>query len=74
MTLLHRLASIVRWLVSRDRAEQDLSDELQTFVGRAAADKMRDGASPAEAYRSALLQLGGVEPARERVRTGRQRR
>lgn len=44
MTLLHRLASILRWLVSRDRAEQDLSDELQTFVDMAAADKMRDGA------------------------------
>lgn len=32
MTLLHRLGSIVRWLVHRNRAEQDLHDEVQAFV------------------------------------------
>jgi hypothetical protein len=26
MTLLHRLASILRWIVGRDKAEQDLDD------------------------------------------------
>src|SRR5262245_1163502 len=34
----------------------------------AAADKMRDGASPTEARRQAVLHLGGLEQARERVR------
>ena len=32
---------------------------------------MRDGATPAEARRRAALQLGGVEQAKERVRSGR---
>ena len=37
----------------------------------AAADEVRDGATPAEARRLAVLQLGGVEQAKEHVRTGR---
>jgi predicted permease len=71
MTFLHRLASIVRWMLHRDRAERDLHDELESFVVLAAADVMRDGATPVEARRSAVLQLGGVEQAKERVRSAR---
>ena len=68
---LHRLASMVRWIVNRKRVEADLDDELQTFVDMAAADQVRDGATPAEARRLAVLQVGGVEQAKERVRTAR---
>ena len=71
MTVLHRLASIVRWMVHRDRAEHDLNDELEAFVDMAAADRMRDGTAPAEAQRLAVLHLGGVEQAKERVRSDR---
>ena len=71
MTLLHRLAAIVRWLVGRRRAERDLDDELAAFVDMAAADHRRDGAAPDEARRAAVLQLGGIEQAKERVRAGR---
>ena len=71
MTLLHRLASVLRWVFSRDRAERGLDDELQAFVDMAAADRMRDGLPAAEARRLAILELGGVEQAKERVRTDR---
>ena len=71
MTLLHRLASVVRWVLRRDRAERELDEELRAFVEMSAADKVRDGVSPAEARRLAVLELGGVEQAKERVRTGR---
>ena len=71
MTLLHRLVSVVRWILHRDRAERDLHEELQAFVDMAAADRMRDGAEPADARRSAALHLGGMEQAKERVRAGR---
>jgi putative ABC transport system permease protein len=71
MMLLQRLASIVRWMANRNRAEADLDDELQTFVDMAASDQIRDGATPAEARRLAVLNLGGVEQAKERVRTAR---
>jgi putative ABC transport system permease protein len=71
MTLLHRLVSIVRWIAHRDGAEQDLNDELQVFMDMAAADEVRDGATVAEARRRAALQMGGLEQAKERVRSGR---
>ena len=71
MTLLRRLAAIVRWIAHRNRAEQDLDDEMRVFVEMAAADHVRDGATPVEARRMALLQLGGVEQVKERVRTAR---
>ena len=71
MTFLHRLKSMARWIVRRDSAEQDLSDELQAFVEMAAADKVRAGATPAEAHRLAVLELGGLEQVKEQVRGGR---
>jgi predicted permease len=71
MRLLHRLASVVRGMVARDRAERDLHEELEAFVDMAAADRMRDGAPSAEARRSAVLHLGGLEQAKERVRSAR---
>ncbi len=69
---LHRLRSAARWLVRRSRTEQELDQELPTFIEMAAADQVRDGATPAEARRRARLQLGGVEQVKERVRSGRQ--
>ena len=71
MRLLHRLASVLRWVFNRNKAEQGLDDELQSFIDMSAAAKMRDGLPPAEARRLAILELGGVEQAKERVRTYR---
>ena len=71
MTLLHRLASILRWMFRRNQAERDLHDELEAFADMAAADQVRDGATAAEARRRAALQLGGLEQAKERVRGAR---
>jgi predicted permease len=71
MTFLHRVVSIVRWVFLRNRSEQDLNDELQAFVDMAALDTQLDGTPPAEAHRLAVLQLGGVEQVKERVRTAR---
>jgi predicted permease len=69
--ILHRLTSIVRWIARRDRAEQELNEELQTFLDMAAADEVRDGATASEARRRAVHQLGGLEQTKERVRSGR---
>jgi putative ABC transport system permease protein len=71
MIWLHRLASISDWLFCRTRTERELDAELQAFVEMSAAEKVRDGVSPAEARRQAMLELGGVEQVKERVRTGR---
>src|SRR5687767_10172715 len=71
MTFLHRLVSVLRWLFNRHGAEQGLDDEVRAFIDMSAAEKMRDGLAPAEARRLATLELGGVEQAKERVRTSR---
>jgi putative ABC transport system permease protein len=71
MTLLHRLASMARWLAHRDTLEHDLDDEVRTFVEMSTAEKIRDGVPAAEARRLAVLELGGIEQAKERVRTTR---
>ena len=71
MILFHRLRSMLSWLFHRERAERLLDDELRTFVEMAAADKQREDLSPEEARRLAVIELGGVEQVKERVRTGR---
>jgi predicted permease len=71
VTLLTRIASVVQGLTRRTRREQELDDELQAFVDLAASDKLRDGVSPAEARRQALIELGGVDQVKEQVRTRR---
>jgi predicted permease len=71
MTLLRRLASIIRGLVRRRQTEADMDDELRAFVEMAAADARQDGATEADARRLAALQLGGVEQVKEQVRSGR---
>lgn len=71
MKFLHRLASALRWTVAREKVEAEMDDELRTFIEMAAADHVRSGAGPAEARRLAALQLGGVEQAKEHVRSVR---
>ncbi len=71
MTWLHRVRSILPWVFRRSTVERRLDDELQMFVEMSAAAKVRDGAAPAEAHRQALIELGGLEQAKEHVRTGR---
>ena len=71
MNLFQRAASMLSWILHRDRAEERLDDEMRSFVEMATADKIRDNVSPAEARRLALIELGGVEQVKERVRTGR---
>ena len=71
MILVHRLASMLSWILRRNRAEQRLDDEVRAFVEMAIADKMREGLPAAEARRLALVELGGIEPVKESVRAGR---
>ena len=71
MKLLHRLRSIVHWILHRSEAEQHLDAELQSFLDMAVAEKIADGVPPAEARRLARLELGGVEQVKEHVRTKR---
>ena len=69
MTLLRRIVSVLRRLLRPARAEQELDDDLRNYLEESSARKIREGIPPAEAHRMAVLELGGLEQAKERVRT-----
>jgi predicted permease len=71
VTVLRRLASIASWILRRDRTEQQLDDEIRSFVEMSTADRIRNGVPPTEARRLALAEIGGVERMKEIVRAGR---
>jgi hypothetical protein len=62
------LRSWFRNLFRRRAVEDSLDEELRACVEILTADKQRDGLAPAEARRQALLEIGGVDVLKERVR------
>jgi predicted permease len=68
MTILYRLRALVRWLFRRDEIERALDTDLEDYIERSAAEKVRAGMSEAEARRAARIELGGVEQTKESVR------
>jgi predicted permease len=48
--------------------DRDLAEELQAYVEMLTQAKIAEGLKPEEARRAALLELGGVEQVKERVR------
>ncbi len=68
MTLYYRIRSLVRWLFRRDEIERALDADLEDYIERSAAEKIRAGMSEKEARRAARIELGGVEQTKDRVR------
>ena len=68
MPLLRRLSSLWRNIFDKERVERDLSDELRAYLEFLIEEKIREGFGPEEARRAALIELGGVEQVKERVR------
>ena len=66
-----RVRSFVRNVLSRDRVERDLDDELQAALDLLIDEELAKGKSPADARRSALLTLGGIETVKVQVRDAR---
>ena len=71
MPILSRVASLWRNLVRRARVERDLDDEMRAVLELLIVEKMRSGMRGAQARRSALLELRGVDSVKERVREAR---
>src|SRR5262249_27695762 len=63
-----RLSSIWSSLLHRDRAERELSEELRAYLELLIEKKVRDGCDRQEARRAALIEMGGIEQIKERVR------
>src|SRR5712691_1150474 len=66
--LLMRVTTSLRALFQRSRAEQELDDELRSFLDFAVEQKMRAGIHREQAVRAARVELGSVEAVKDRVR------
>ena len=66
-----RLRSALRNLLHKDEIENDLDAEVRAFVNMIADEKIEAGAPQAEAQRRALVECGGIERTKQRVRDGR---
>ncbi len=68
MPLLPRTTSLLRTLFSRSRLDRDLDAELAAAVEALADRFVRQGLPPDQARRAAVIELGGLEQTKERVR------
>ncbi len=68
MGVLSRLRSLWSNLFHRREVEAALNDELRAYVDLLAADYERNGMSPPEARRAALVASGGIEQVKESTR------
>jgi predicted permease len=71
MLLTSRIAALWRNLTRRDRVERDLDEELRATFELLVHEKVTAGMRPADARRAAAIELGGLEPLKERVRQAR---
>jgi hypothetical protein len=68
MSLRTRLLSLWRNLLHKDRAEQELTEEMDAYLEMLIESKLREGLHPAAARRAAGIEMGGVEQVKEQVR------
>jgi predicted permease len=68
VTLLARLRGLWRTLAGGRRVDAELDAELDDYVERQVERRVAAGASQSAARRAVLVELGGVEPIKERVR------
>jgi hypothetical protein len=69
VSLLRSIASGLRSLFRKDRADGELDEELRGFLNMAADEKMKQGMSDEDALRAARLERGSVEVTKEVVRS-----
>jgi hypothetical protein len=71
MGLGSRIRSGLRNLINKHRVEAQLDDELRAYVELVTDEKVAAGVSSAEARRSTLAELGGVEQVKQAIREER---
>src|SRR5262249_19662404 len=71
MPVRSRLASAWRTLFRKSRVDRDLDDELTAALATLEDRYRAQGKSAAEARRAARIDLGGVEPIKEEIRSSR---
>ena len=68
MQLLPRLSSLWRNLFRKPQAEQGLKEEVDAYLEMIIETKIEQGIDRTEARRQALIEMGGVEQVKEKVR------
>jgi predicted permease len=68
MAPLRWLSSLTRNLLRKARLDEELDEELRSYVELLTEEKVGRGMGADEARRSALVEVGGVEQVKERVR------
>lgn len=66
-----RIVSLFQSLFRKNAIERELDEELQSSLELMIEEKVKQGLSPAVARRQALMELGGIEQAKEEVRAAR---
>src|SRR3989440_3182559 len=70
MSLLRNITSGLRSLFRKERVDRELDEELGAYLEMEAAEKMKRGMSRNDAIRTVRLERGGLELAKEVVRSG----
>lgn len=68
MGLWRRIRTAAWNFLHREKLESDLDAEICEYVDGVVDGKIVDGMSPSEARRSALAEIGGMEPVKQAVR------
>src|SRR5215510_14557218 len=68
MPLLPRLSSLWRNLFHKTRKDQELTEEIDAYLELLVEQKINEGLNPEEARRAGLIELGGREHVKEKVR------
>src|SRR6266576_4900519 len=70
MSLLRNIMNGLRSLLRKEQVDQELDEELGAYLEMEAAEKMKRGMSRKDALRAVRLERGGLELAKEVVRSG----
>ena len=68
MSLLRSAAAGLRVLLRRQRAEREMTEELEAYLDAAVNEKLRSGMSREDALRAARVEMGSTEAAKEATR------
>jgi putative ABC transport system permease protein len=68
MPLLPSLSSLWRNLFRKAQKDQELTEEIEVYLEMLVEQKIKQGLDPKEARRAALIELGGKEQVKEKVR------
>jgi putative ABC transport system permease protein len=71
MGLLSKFASFWQTLLHKARVEQDLDEEVRSYIEMLIEEKVGAGATREEARRAALIEFGGLDQVKEEVRDAR---